>query len=490
MYKIVRNLLLVSSLLFFLIGLALENPKTALIAILMVFVNNIMYSVKKLYERVIFFSFNVTFFVFLIGRMVMHAFFGYSNMSYGFSLGIFGLAFYEEQFIFVILTCIYISLVAIYIGYLLIQKVDLSFLRSKKELDGSFLYSLRTFSLVFFYFCLIFRYYNVYEMTQVASVEGYYESYATFTSSLPGILVLFSSMFDVAFFAYLATNPSKKRSIIPILLYLGEGLFATFSGRRSLFMLNLLIVFVYFCIRNVRSSETREKKWLGKFEWTLGMAAVPSLIVFMNIIGRIRGNSSVDSPTGFLESIKSFFHSQGISANVIGYTRLYEDVLPKGKLYTFGPLMEFIDNKIIRPLKGMPELWGQTQERALEGYLFTHTISFFIMPTLYLSGVGYGSSFIAELFHDFSYFGVFLGSLVYGSLLFVLFYVLRYSNYILIIFALLMTRAILFAPRAAALSFIVSAFTMSKIVAVIIILFGAKLLHSVRGNRRIVWKAR
>jgi len=466
------------------VALVFQDPKVMLVAILIIFTHNIVYSLKDFYEKIVFFIFNSTLFIFLIGRMVVVEFLDYNSMF----LGTFGLAFVEDYIVMTIVACCYLSLLSIFIGYVLIQRIDLKFLKSKREFSDGYMYSFRLFSLVFFYVCMIFRLYYVYEMQQTARLEGYYESFSTFTSSLPSILITLSSMHDVAFFAYLATNPTKKKSLIPILLYFGEGVLAAIGGRRSIFMLNLLIVFIYFCVRNVRSVEKKEKHWLGKFEWTLSLIAAPILMVFMSIIEKSRSRYSTTKSSGVFDSIFNFFHSQGISANVIGYAKLYENRLPQGRYYTFGPIIEFIDNKIVRPLKGMPALFGQTQERALDGFLFTHTISFIIMPTLYLSGVGYGSSYIAELYTDFSYPGVFIGSIVYGAILYLLFYILKNSNFILVIFALMMTRAIMFAPRAAAMSFIVSSFSMPKILAVVVLLVGARLLQTILGKRRLVFK--
>lgn len=479
--KIVFSLLFfVSSAIFLLLGILFDNPTVALVAVIIAITHNLIYSIIKLYERIVFLCFNLTFFIFLLGRMVVNKFLGFES-----SLGIFGLAFNDTAIIFTILICIYLSVLGLYLGYRLIQKVDLSFLKQKKISETSFKKALRKFSFFFFLLTLIFRYYVIFEMMQVSSLEGYYESYSTFTSSLPGLLVLLSNMFDVALFAYLSTNPSRKKSLFPIGLYIIEGLLAAFAGRRSILMLNLLIVFVYFSIRNLRSSANNESKWVGKKEWTFSVIAFPILIVFLNIIGNVRGKIEGSRFSGLWDSILSFMHAQGISANLIGYTKVYKESVPEGKIYVLGPILEFIDNKVIRPFRGLPELYGQSQERALEGYLFAHTISFIIMPVLYLRGVGYGSSFVAELYMDFSYIGVFLGSLIYGFLLFLLFYILRHSNFVLVIFALLATRAIFFAPRAATLSFIVSSLTVSKIAAFIIILIGSKILQILIDNKKI-----
>jgi oligosaccharide repeat unit polymerase len=487
---LIRYLLLFGSLLLFGAGVIFEEPMLLLVATLFIFAHNITYSVKQFYERILFLCFNVTFFIFLIGRLVVAGIFDYTSTD----VGMFGTAFEDVTVVNTIITSLYLSLIALFIGYTLIQKFKLNFLDRKKEMSSGYLNSLRVFSLAFFYFCMIFRLIYVYQMKQTAVTEGYFESFMTFQSTLPSILVRISEMYDVALFAYLATMPTKKKSLFPILLYLGEGLFSAMAGRRSILMLNLLIVFIYYCIRSIRKEDNqdeqevevvKERKWLGKFEYTLAAIGLPILLAFMTFIGKLRTDfSGGQQSSSFKDSILEFFYSQGISVNLIGYTKIYESYIPKGKLFTFGPLMEFVDNKIIRPFQGLPEYLGQTAERAMNGHLFAHTLTYIIMPGAYLLGYGYGSSFVAELYNDFGLMGVFFGSIVYGAIIYVIFYMIRNSHYVLIIFALMMARSILFAPRGAALSFIVSSFSMPKIAAVLFILIGAKLMYALIGNRR------
>ncbi|MBS4178125.1 O-antigen polysaccharide polymerase Wzy family protein [Bacillus sp. FJAT-49731] len=480
--KILGLLSMAGAIFLFLMALVFDSINVMLVSILLMLIHNFLYSFKKFYKRIIFFSFNLTFFVFLVGRMVVVSFFNYKSEN----LGLLGLAFNHIDSVKIILICQFISLLGLFIGYVLIQRVNLRFLKKRKDYSSDFINHFRMVSVLFFFFCMVFRMYYLYEMQQVVQIEGYYDTFATFTSSLPSILVTLSEMYDVAFFSYLATNPSKKRSTLPIGLYLLEGLMAAIAGRRSIFMLNLIIIFIYFCIRSIRDDNfnvSEGKKWFGKKELISASLAFPSLMVYMSFIETKRSRYSTSESQGYFDSILNFFHSQGISANLIGYVQKYKQNFPKNGFYTFGPLMEFIDSKIIRPVKGMPQLFGQTAERAMEGHLFSHTISYLIMPTLYLSGVGYGSSFIAELFVDFSYVGVFIGSIVYGAILYILMYILRNSNLILITFALLMTRQILFVPRGAAMSFIVSSFSISKILAVGMIIVGTVLLRSIIGRK-------
>lgn len=478
MKLLIRFPLLIGSLLFFIIGIISRHPYVLLTSVICIFSHNIVFALEDFYEKIIFFCFNVTFFIFLVSRMVVTGIFGYKETV----SGLLGLNFNDPLIVNYVIICLYLSLIAIFIGYKIINKVNLDFLNKIASPSNSFINSLRISSLIYFYFCLIVRFIYAFQLRQVVMIGGYYETFLSYNSSLPRFLVKASETYEVAFFVYIATMPSKRKSLLPVFLFLLEGYLFALTGRRSDFVLNILIILIYFCIRSLPKETEKlkvkseiEVKWLGKFEWCLGLISIPLLIVFMTVVGNWRAgiNESLD----FIDSILEFFYSQGVSANVIGYTIKYEDKIPD-KIYTFGPFLEFIHNKIIRPLRGMPQLVGQTPDRALNGFLFSHAISFLIMPNLYLAGRGYGSSFVAELFHDFSYIGVFIGSIVYGAIIYIFHYIICNSNYIIIIFTMLMTKSILFAPRAGFLYIIVDAFTPRNIIAVILIIIMAKLLNS------------
>ena len=54
---------------------------------------------------------------------------------------------------------------------------------------------------------------------------------------------------------------------------------------------------------------------------------------------------------------------------------------------------------------------------ALHGTNLADYVSYKAMPYTYLRGGGWGSCYIAELYADFGYIGVLLGSILYGVLL-------------------------------------------------------------------------
>jgi oligosaccharide repeat unit polymerase len=477
---VLRSLFILLVLLLFLIGMIFQSIELQIIAILLILINNIQYTINDFKNNVIFFCFNISFFIFLIGRVFVSFIFKYKeNLR-----GVYGLDFNEFTYLNVTTVCLFISLLSLFIGYTVCKKLKLN-LKINNRKDEKLINYTRKFSLLFYYFCMIFRLIIVWEMKDATISEGYFDTFTTFKSSLPSVFQAFANMYDVALFYYLATMPTKRKSIIPISLYIIEGGIAAISGRRSIFMLNVLVIFIYYITRNEIASSYKEK-WFKKFELIISLGSLPLIISTMTIIGKLRADFSTrQEASNILKNILEFFYSQGVSVNLIGYTEVYRKSLPSGKIYTFGPIMEFINNSIIRKLNGLPELTGQSVERALDGFLYSQALPYLIMPVAYLTGYGYGSSFVAENFVDLSYFGVCIGSIFYGILIYMFTNMLKSSSFIVVTLTLLMVRSILFAPRAAYLSFIVSAFTPSKVVAILFIYIVSKLWKGIDYKKRI-----
>lgn len=460
----IRYLLLLVSTLVLIIGLLFKSPLTLAISTFLLLAHNIFYTFENFIERTIFFSFNATFFVFLMGRVFVTTFF-----KYNLNTNLFGLAFNNLETVNHILISFYISLLCLFLGHnwATFRKF------SQKEQGGhSFWFFFRKVSKYFFYFTLIFRFLYLIDISRFVSSYDYFEYYLSYSSSLPGLFIRFASMYDVAFFSFLASEPKKRESLIPISLYIIEGVFSLRTGQRANFMMNILIILIYVVICNRKKLNAR--KWFTKKVVISCIVVFPLLMVILNNFGQQRGRSG-ELQYSYTDSFLHFFYAQGVSANVIGYTKELSDYIPKGKVYSIGPFFEFTNNLLGN------RYYGQTSERALNGFLFSHTISYLIMPDMYLRGSGYGSSFIAELYHDLGYIGIIVGSFGYGILLRKLF-CWYLSNRYLRIFMLLMTRSLLFIPRAGATSFLVSTFALENIVGIAMITLITLVVKDILGN--------
>lgn len=476
MRSIIKGILLSLSILIFIIGLIFSNLNIILSSIFLILIHNFYYSFEKIKERIIFFTFNITITIFLMGRIIVNVVFDYKdNIN-----SIFSLNFYDSVIISHILICLFLCYFFIYIGYVIIESFNKEDKKNsiKKKRSGYWDY-VKTISKYFFYFCFVFRIIYLNDIASFVDNNGYYEFYISYSSNLPRLFILFSSFYDVAFFSFLAMQPRKKEALFPIILYIVEGGVSLSTGQRADFLLNIVIIFVYFCLRDL--DKDNKRKWLGRKELFIGSLALPFTLILMTYLGNLRSRSQSVTNNAF-ESILEFFYSQGVSANVIGYAKLFEHSIPDNRFYSFGPLIQFIKINILSKFIDTPIYIGQTVERALYGNSFPHTISYLVMPEVYVTGSGYGSSFIAEFYVDFGYLGVILGSFFYGIIIYLLFKGFQ-GNPIVKIFILLMIRQIFFAPRSEAISFFTVAFSNSNIMGLIFIFIIAYLIRALDNQK-------
>ena len=117
---------------------------------------------------------------------------------------------------------------------------------------------------------------------------------------------------------------------------------------------------------------------------------------------------------------------------------------------------------------------GQTVETALYGKDFGAALTYFVMPHNYLAGVGMGTSYIAELFHDFGYIGVVLINILYGCIFARGAKYLVKNPYIGALF-LFMFKNIFYAPRYQAFFFFTASFTVTVFISLVTIWFVSKM---------------
>ena len=89
----------------------------------------------------------------------------------------------------------------------------------------------------------------------------------------------------------------------------------------------------------------------------------------------------------------------------------------------------------------------------MNSHNFTQIITYIRDPRFYLSGRGLGSSYIAEAYHDFGYFGVVLWNAIYAFLL-SHFYNYKGKGIVYVTMSLCVLKTVLIAPRNVASGFL------------------------------------
>lgn len=376
--------------------------KMLIILILVVWSNGLLYSVENLEKRGALFAFLISFFLILIGRQTLETF-GLHEVEIEFSDE---LNRHAEKLML-------ISLVSLFIGYYFANRYTFGRKKEIREFDyNSSLYiCVQNVSAVLFYLTFAFNIFTVLDIVFFVIKHGYIALYSSYVSSVPYIIKKIGDMCLVCFWIFLATMP-KKRKVDELSVYYLLYLFLTLgTGKRFPFVSGLLTLFVYYVARNRINSG--DQLWLRRSTMIWLFLLAPVLIAGLYLIGQIR----VDNLASSLRLDKvftDFLYNQGISVNIIKRAKLYENLLPQGKLYLFGSTYEAVSNNVIFRLLGATSYSGNNAAHALNGYSFQHAISYATMGKYYLSGHGLGSCYIAEAFHDLQYFGVIIVNIVYG----------------------------------------------------------------------------
>ena len=466
----IKQLLLLSFGVFILLLSFMQGADVGFTIIIILWYYSLVYCLFDIKKRLGYACFLATFFLFLLGAYVADQFFHYTE----------NVVFFDKS----ITTHIYILLAISLLGLFLGNIIDIR----KKYKNGFkdnklYLQHMKRISKIGFYISFIPYLISVIIQAALVRNSGYTEIYLSDTLLLPFIIRIIAYSCPIFLFLFLSTLPNKRECNIPIFLYFIYSAISLLSGRRSIFVINCLTIFMYILYR---SSNGKEEKWINKKILLTLFIILPIVAILLNVYGQTRfGDSDVIKHNNIFDSILNVFTSQGVSISVIGYEKYYENVLPD-KLYSLSGLIEFLKfNPVSNVIFNFTKYTGQTVERALYGDLFTHAISYFVLPYNYLRGRGLGSSYIAEVYHDFSYIGVFIVNLIYGVVLKVCSNFNRNSVWLRFI-CLMIINSILMAPRSTTDAFISNFTHIEVILAVILVWGGSNILYNrKRLNRKI-----
>lgn len=426
-----------------------------------------LYSYKEIEKRGMLFAFLVTFFCFLMGREILEQFFIYKVEAFDDNTN-------RHAYISMLL-----SLLSVGLGYMFFSQKK----QESKGLirnDGNSI-RLRLISKIVYYFTIIFAIITKLVIARYVFSHGYTEYYVSFYENMAsnGILYVISKIeiaMPVALCVFLSTLPTKKELRQPIWVYLFYLLVSLGSGQRSTLMLGLLFLMVYFLYRQSIDPDTL---WV-KRKWICGsIFVVPFLALFFSWFNAWRFNET-DNNFVWYAGLFDFFYAQGVTVNIIKHAyNLYEE-LANQQFY----ILEFAKSGFLARLFNIEVYNGNSIEHALYGGSFTHALGYKVLGNLYLMGRGTGTSYIAELFQDFSYFGIVLGNILYAYLLANINRFSEYKSIFMHSLQLLMITQLLWAPRGSFSGFLSVIFFPSTIITLIII-FGLNYLISIgtRGSR-------
>ena len=384
----------------FIVASVQSNLVLQLGAVTLLYVTAIIYCWLDLKYYIIHFMFLLMIGIFLFNRPIIYYMNNgilqeYSKDTYQFSF-----------------TAIAISIVAIIIGGMIGRWMATRPKKTvAKPINQRFIDKLQQDSFIAFLFTYPFYVLRLVERYMFRRQTTYYGYYANFQSKLPYFTYLLSAFMFFALCTYLATKPSKKKSLFVLLLYIGANAIHLLIGTRNPFILAIVFSFVYFFMRHYTD---KNEKWIGRFEKFLLGVGTPVLMLAMGALNYIRDGASVKG-TSISGLLVDFLYKQSTSFGL---------------------------------------------ELALESNSFAHNISYIAMHKDYLEGHGIGSSYIIEVFTDYGFIGLIIANLLLGMLFVSLVNSMYTGKTLRVILSLVILGNLFFMPRSSFTESFYSLFTM------------------------------
>jgi oligosaccharide repeat unit polymerase len=452
MYKALQSILFFLGILTMGLGLIFSEVLFVYLAALFFVISNIFFAIKKIHNRIIFLVFQFTFTLFLLVRPFILLL--EKNLYYRF----------DEKIIW---NSAIITLISIFSMALIVMipiKWDTRNSTNSTKSKKSNYQNIRNASKYLFFITFIPLILVIIEKIIFAQTHTITEYYDSFISSMPLFITKLAESNMIIFYVFLGTFPAKKESRILVFFHIFASIMTLGYGVRNIIVLNLLVLIIYTVLRNkiiINKEHNIKKKSLVKI-----LLLTPFAILILQTLDNIRRGRSVSSANLF----RDFLFSQGSSAETISYSLYYANEIPDQSVpYSIGSIYNYItQNVLTRFIFGNPFYAQNTKEMALYGHHLGSTIAYLDYPITYLQGVGMGSSFLAELYYDFSVIGVILGTVILTVFLLKLINII-WKKPLVFGVGLVMIRWIIYTPRDTYTNWIVQGLSIMNLLAILAI---------------------
>ncbi|HAP3802532.1 O-antigen polysaccharide polymerase Wzy family protein [Enterococcus faecalis] len=457
---------LILAMLFFTYGKIVASYNVQIVGIMFLWLNNLFFCFKNFGQRVLFFFFNITIYVFLLSRPSISLMRGNIWWNWG-----------KENIDFTMYSLI-LTLLSLFIGAAAFSQMKLKNFNPKQLEPQNARYRkilLLLSGLVYLVSLSVTVIINM-EKLMFVRKNTYEAFYASFHSTFPSYVQAISWMTPFAICIFLACMPKKGISYLALGMYVVSTLPTLLTGQRAAIILNVLFALVYFILRDYLQDS---QKWINKFEKAMIIIGAPVMIITMGAYNYIRAQTYVETK-GIFSLITDFFFKQGTSFDTITFGHGMIPQLPfhEIKNYTFGGFIDtlkfgalgrfFTDNPLMGSNNGL--------ERGMISNSMAHNLAYVYRQDKYMEGNGNGSSYLLELYADYGYLGIIIASLLFGILLILLVIILKRNNAFLSMLSLVCISNVFFIPRASATGWLSFILKTSFVVPVLACFLGAFIL--------------
>ena len=465
-YSITFGLLLLMALCV--CSLNMQNDSKPRIFIIIAAITSVFFAIRSLSEvnnRYILFCFNLTYFLFLISGLLVN--------SYSYSVMKAYLAVSDEALVHTCF-CIAISIIIINIVYFVLKSpVDC---QENEQITNNYTggKTLNQIIKILFYVSIVGKFVESFLIYSLSSSMGYSESY-TISVNLPFYFSAPSAAFYLLFCLWLSTKPSKREFIFPIIIVLIMESLILFSGDRSEPM-SVILMLSYYVIVQRKNDEFYN---INKKQIILIAAAAIGFIYLLQYVSFSRDHNAMTITENF---IIDFFNKQGISAAVIGKGYDLKDSIAEigGHHFTIGAILNYLtQNVVARTLFGINRIKLNSVEAATSGNSYGSTMAYIRFRSSYLNGVGCGTSYIAELYHDGGMMLLILGSALAAILMYYVYVKIinnAHKTFITEALALLLFKNMITLPRNGCFTWLTSTFSVQNLLILFVIIVIQKAL--------------
>lgn len=411
----------------------------------------IVYAVKSIKHRFAMFSFYVGYFVFLLGGYVLYLLktntFNYFPNS--------------EKAITHTCFCLFLSISLITISsYFVYSKMqprkEECFVPGKRNEISQAALQLLIVILVWSFIC---------KFLIEAARTSFYISTAYANTDLrlnfPAIIKHPASWFYISLFLYWGTFPATKKVYITLALLLVVEVTILISGERGEPISLFFSVAFYITLRKRAGFRdfAIQKKYI-----LLSLFVVPLLVAYLQILSETRMKREYDFQHSNV--FFDFFESQGVSARIIatGYELRQAISAVGGRTYVLGEIRNYLKTNIFTRMFTGSSYVNDKYALAESGDLYSCTYMVLWSPVSFANGIGSGTTYIAEAYHDGSYFFLIIISILYSFLFYKVENYKRGDSFILTAIRLNILRYIVMLPRGYSLAWLTITFSFPNII--------------------------
>lgn len=414
------------------------------ITVYAIWISNILYACTNIKKHIVFFMFHITFFTFLLGNTTA------SSLAINQDLRTDVISLFSFKTQIHIYTTLFISLVTLFFSYSFFSSRNDNYLVSEININSPRIIAYRRYAKILSYVFFIFALIVNLEKTSFVLSSSYIDYYIDYKTNLPSIVGKLANFYNFSFYLFLTTMPTKKECRIPIFLFLLLGLSSLGYGQRNALMLNISMIVIYYTLRD-NINIYGDERWITKKKIIIALITLPFLLSLLNAFSFIRSNQDYSFTSSLWDSFVGFFHNQGKTVRLIGHEKDLHYKFPLDFPYSLGYFVDrFTNIEFIKPFNMFPSYEPKSYQLAVYGHNFGETITFLVDPARYYSGGGLGSCYIAEMYHDFGFFGIIFINILY-SFIFSKVNLLTGYNIWGVFCIMIILERVLYSPRADAL---------------------------------------